>query len=153
MRFSALNDADMRRVITHQKPMIDGAELAQLVATGEGAPGMALALAGLGIEEMRATLERIYSGGDPDNSLRLSLAKSLALKSGKAQYQAALTLIPAYLAGKARQVPIHEAGAILEAWEKARDLTAGAIILSLDPASTIFELCGLIASLAVKQSA
>jgi DNA polymerase III subunit delta' len=153
LRFSALDDGSMRRVITEQKPTIDGNDLDQLVANGKGAPGRALALAGLGLDDMRRALDRIYETGDVDNRERLALAKSLSLKSGKDQYQAALKLIPDYLADKARALPVGETGPILQSWEKSRDLASGAIILSLDPASTIFELCGIVASLATTQAA
>ena len=41
----------------------------------------------------------------------------------------------------------------LGVWEKARDLAGGAVRLSLDPQTTVFELAGLLATLAPDQNA
>lgn len=148
LRLSPLDDVQMEQALAQAEPDIDAAQRAELIRIGEGSPGHALALAGLGISDMRAMMGQIAATGDPDNMLRLALAKSLAPKAARPRYEAFLEQAPHFLATEAR----HKQGDALQQaishWEKARDLAGGAMLLSLDPSATVFELCSHIAALA-----
>lgn len=149
LRFSPLGDSEMRRALTRRQPDLSGDELDHLVAIGNGSPGRALGLTGVGIEELDKVLAQILRRGDPDNSLRLELAKSLSTKSAKARYDAMLEYVPAFLAARAKQRSGDELRATIASWEQARDLAAVANRLSLEPQSVIFELCSHVARLAL----
>lgn len=148
LRFSALEDAMMRRALAGARPDLPDSELASLIAVGNGSPGRALGFAGLGIAEMTAALARIAATGDPDNSERLALAQSLALKSARPRFVAFLEHAPAFIAAQARTRHGHALETALAAWDEARTLAGGAILLSLDPATIVFELGSLVARLA-----
>lgn len=148
LRLSPLGQADMEQALRQADPDLTPVELAELVRIGEGAPGRALALSGLAIAEMLDTLARIAATGDPDNGERIGLAKALAARAARPRFEAFLTQAPAFIAGRARDLRGPALADAIAAWEQARDLAAGAIPLSLDPAATVFELCGHVATLA-----
>ncbi|MBB6122575.1 AAA family ATPase [Sphingobium subterraneum] len=148
LRFSALDESTMRRALADARPDLPDHELAGLIEIGNGSPGRALGFAGLGIAEMNAALARIAATGDPDNAERLTLAQSLALKSARLRFVAFLEHAPAFIAAQARARHGDALATSLAAWDEARRLAGGAILLSLDPATVVFELCSQVASLA-----
>ncbi|MEO8722791.1 MAG: AAA family ATPase [Sphingobium sp.] len=153
LRFSSLDDAQMRQAIAIKQPNIAAVELDHLMTMGEGSPGRALGFVGLGIDQMTAALDRIALSGDLDNAERLALSKQLAARSAKLRFEAFLDAVPAFLARQARHRQRMALGTAIGAWEQARQLASAAIPLSLDPATVIFELCGLVAVLAEGESA
>ncbi len=149
LRFSPLTDEAMRQVLTRELPdSTDSAEMAALIAMGEGSPGRALEFAGLGLAQIETLMRGILSDGDPDNSQRLALSKMLALKAARPRYEALLERAPAFIASVARAREGRGLASAIDAWEQARSLASGAVVLSLDPASVVFELCSLVAGLA-----
>lgn len=148
LRFSPLSDADMRAVLRAELPEAGDAEVAALIAAAEGAPGKALALAGLRIDEIDAALATIARTGDPSNAARSALASQLALKAALPRYEAFLKRAPSFLATQARTrqgAPLRDA---IELYQRATQLAATAPLHNLDPQSAVFELCGLVAGLA-----
>src|SRR3546814_5885899 len=77
----------------------------------------------------------------------LALSRSLSLKAAQPRYEAFLELVPAHIAQRARTLTGQPLARALSLWEKARDLAASAVPLSLDPQSVVFELAGLLAAL------
>lgn len=148
LRFDPLEDAAMRQVLRATDETLSPAEIDALVRAGEGSPGRALRYAGLNLAELESALVSISIDGDPGNRQRLALAKSLALKSARPRYEAFLERAPAFIANAARTRSGAALGSALDHWEAARHLAGGAIILSLDPASVVFELGGHVAALA-----
>lgn len=148
LRLSPLDDARMEEVLAREAPDMSAEDRAALIRVGEGSPGRALALSGLGVGEMLAAMRRILATGDASNRERLALAKALATRPARPRYEAFLVQAPAFIAGEARKRSGPALAAALHAWEQARDLAGGAVLLSLDPAATVFELCSHIASLA-----
>lgn len=148
LRFDPLDDATMRQILRAEDESLSPAEIDALVRAGQGSPGRALRYAGLNLAELEKALVAIANDGDPDNRQRLALAKSLALKSARPRYEAFLERAPAFIANAARTRSGPALGGALDHWEAARHLAGGAIILSLDPASVVFELGGHVAALA-----
>ena len=148
LRLSPLDDAGMEAVLAREAPAMAADDRAALIRVGEGSPGRALALSGLGVGEMVEAMRRILATGDRDNRERLALAKALAPRAARPRYEAFLAQAPAFIAAAARGRSGPALAAALHAWEQARDLAGGAVILSLDPTATVFELCSHIASLA-----
>ncbi|HYZ48467.1 MAG TPA: DNA polymerase III subunit delta', partial [Sphingomonas sp.] len=150
LRFAPLSDEQMRVVLRRNLPEADAHELDALVRAGEGAPGQALRFAGLDIATIDAALDTLARTGDPSNTTRMSLAKSLALKAAQPRYEVLLERAPAYIAAHARALRGPALDRALGLWAKARDLAAGAIGLSLDPQATVFQLGSYVAALAAQ---
>ncbi|WP_300396515.1 AAA family ATPase [uncultured Sphingobium sp.] len=151
LRFDALNDAAMRRVLIEAQPGLSDVEMTALVHAGEGSPGQAMRFAGLNLAEIETALGELATGADEGNSKRLALVKALSAKSAKARYEAFLERAPAFIAQAARQRQGQALGEALDHWEQARHLAGGAVILSLDPAAVVFELAGHVAALAPRR--
>ena len=148
LRFDPLDDATMRLLLRANDESLSPAEVDALVRAGQGSPGRALRYAGLNLAELEKALVAIANDGDPDNRQRLTLAKALALKAARPRYEAFLERAPAFIANAARSRSGPALGTALDHWEAARHLAGGAVILSLDPASVVFELGGHVAALA-----
>lgn len=151
LRFSPLDEGDMRRALraaadARGEPM-DAAELDHLVTLGAGAPGQALSLLGVGVEQLRASLDRIATSGDPDNGERTTLARALSTKSARPRYEAFLRLVPTYLAEQTRGRSGTALADVLGAYALAGKTGGGAVALGLDPAAVVFTLCGQVARL------
>jgi DNA polymerase-3 subunit delta' len=120
-------------------------ELERLAALADGAPGRALALAGLeagGLVDALDTIAR--AGPDRARTHAFALAKALAGRQAQARYEAFLELAPRHLAAVARTRSGEALDAALALWEEARDL--GRDGPALDPAATVAELCRLVAA-------
>lgn len=148
LRFAPLSDDVMTAALRDAMPEADAAEIAALVAVGEGSPGRALRFAGLDISGLDATMTRLIEEGDPTNAVRGALARSLAAKSAQARYEAFLERAPGRIATHARGLTGQRLAEALKIWEQARAIADGAVRLSLDPQTTVFEIAGLMARLA-----
>jgi DNA polymerase-3 subunit delta' len=148
LRFGALGDDQMRRILTTALPEAGEEEIAGAARAGEGAPGRALRFAGLDIAGLDGSIGRLIGSGDPDNAERSRLAQSLSTKAAQPRYEAFLDRAPAAIAAAAR---VRVGGALsvaLDAHRDARDLAGAATGLSLDPQATVFEMAGILARLA-----
>ena len=148
LRFDALDAPTMERVLRGQHPAAPDAEIAALLAAGQGSPGRAAGFAGLDTGGLDAALVAIAADGDPSNARRAKLAKSLAAKAVQPRYEAFLERAPAFIAAAApgRQGPALRTA--LDSYDAARALSASARALSLDAQATVFEMAGLVARLA-----
>jgi DNA polymerase-3 subunit delta' len=153
LRFGPLSGEDMAAVLRTELPEADPYEIAALVKAGEGAPGRALGFAGLDIAALDQAMVQIAATGDPAAASRTALAKSLAIKAAQPRYEAFLQRAPGFIASEARNRSGSSLAQALTLWEDARDLASGAVGLSLDPHSVVFELGTLIAGLAPRRSA
>lgn len=148
LRFSALADDVMAAALRLHLPDADPAELVAIAKAGDGAPGRALALEGLELAELDATLTRLASTGDADNKERLALAQKLSGKAAQARFELFLVRVPAFLAQATRTRQGDALGLALSHWNEARKLAQAAVSSSLDPQSVIFALVGHVAALA-----
>lgn len=151
LRFDVLDDEAMRAALRDHVQELTPQERDALIRAGEGSPGKALRYAGLDIAAMEQSLAAIAADGDHDNRQRLMLAKALGTKAARPRYEAFLERAPAFIATAARQRKGAELGQALDHWEAARQLASGAIILSLEPGSVVFELAGHVAALAPRR--
>jgi len=145
VHFQALTEADMGTVLARIVPEMALADRDALVRGAEGAPGRALAMRDLDLAGLEAALGRIAASGDPTHRERIALARALAPKAAQKRYEAFLDFVPHYIARRLRG---GRSGAKAHAWAEAVQLGQGAVTLSLDPAATIFALCGSVARLA-----
>ena len=153
VRFAPLADDAMAAVVRRVAPDANAGEIAELVATGKGAPGLALQHRGLGLVGIDEDLSRLSDRGDPRNAIRSALAAKFAAKGAQARYALFLQRAPSHIAGRARIRGGPELARALRLWERARLLADTAVTLSLDPAAVTFELAGLVAALAPAKDA
>jgi DNA polymerase-3 subunit delta' len=147
LRFAPLGEAEMAATLREAMPEASETDLAGLIAAGGGAPGHAMRFAGLDVVGLDRAMDSLVRSGDPDNGERSALARALSGKPAQARYELFLERAPSRIAAEARN---RRGPALAEAvalWEKARALAGGAVRLSLDPQTTVFELAGFLAAL------
>lgn len=147
LRFDALDDGAMRQALTAAGAGAGAGEIDELIRVGQGSPAAALAMAGLDIAGLDRALGELAQG-DPGNAVRSELARALSLKAAQPRYEAFLDRAPRFIAAHARG---RSGGALreaLDAHDAARALATSALGLSLDAQGTVFEMGGIVASLA-----
>ena len=148
LRFSPLGDDAMTSALRGALSDADEDEIGALADVGDGAPGRAIAWRGLDIGALDQAMEALVTGGDPGNARRAALAQSLSLKSAQGRYEAFLARAPSRIAAAARTRAGRGRAEALALFERATGLAGSARRHSLDPASVVFELAGMLAGLA-----
>ncbi|HEX8655026.1 MAG TPA: DNA polymerase III subunit delta' [Allosphingosinicella sp.] len=148
LRLSALDDDAMTSALKAALPDADDEEINALSEAGQGSPGRAIAFRGLDIAGLERMMRELAATGDPGNVRRSALAAALCLKAAQPRYEAFLARAPSFIAAEARRRGGAGLAEALRLWERASDLAGGAVRLSLDPQSVVFELAGMIAALA-----
>jgi DNA polymerase-3 subunit delta' len=146
--FQALDDDAMTSVLELAAPETSASERAKIVAISFGSAGRALAFAELGLAKIEDAATAILRQGDPTNARRSELASELGKRGAGERYAAFLELAPTLIAREARQVDGARRERALDAYARARELAAVAPRVSLDPAATVFQLGGILASVA-----
>lgn len=148
LEFQPLGDDAMASMLEEKLPETSAAERQRLIRLAGGSVGRALAFASLDLGPLQRSAAEILSDGDHDNSRRSALASQLGRKAAADRYAAFLDLLPSLVAQEARTSADPKRERALEAYERVRDLAALAPRLSLDPAATVFQLGGILASVA-----
>ena len=144
--FQALDDDAMTSIFALHAPDLGPQERSQVIAMSFGSAGRALAFAELDLGKLESAAFQILRQGDPTNRRRSDLALELGKKGAADRYAAFLDLAPSLIAREAKQSGGRRRERALDAYAKARELAAIAPRLSLDPASIIFQLGGILAS-------
>jgi DNA polymerase-3 subunit delta' len=148
LRLSPLPDDVMASALRGALPDAPVEEIDDLVAVGQGSPGKALAFRGLDVASLDKVIADLARRGDPGNRLRSKLAQDLGAKAAQPRYEAFLARVPSVIAAAARERRGEALADALGLWERANSLASGANHLSLEPQSVVFELAGMIATLA-----
>jgi len=146
--FQGLEDDAMTSVLKAQAPQLSDAERGRIIAMAAGSAGRALGFAELDLANLEDAAIAILRHGDPTNARRSALAGDLGKKAATERYAAFLDLAPSLIAREARGLHGSSRERALDAYGKARELAALAPRLSLDPAATIFQIGGILASVA-----
>jgi DNA polymerase-3 subunit delta' len=146
--FQSLADDVMASILEREAPSLSAAERQRIVGLAGGSAGRALALAELDLVALEEAALRILREGDPTNGRRSELAQELGRRGAGERYAAFLDLLPALIAREARQLSGAPRLRAVEAYTRTRELAAIAPRLSLDPAATIFQIGGILASVA-----
>ena len=112
-----------------------------------GSVGRALAFAELGLAKLEDLALAILRQGDPTNARRAELASELGKKASAERYAAFLELAPSLIAREARALRGPSLERALDAYARARELATIAPRVSIDPAATVFQIGGILASL------
>jgi len=113
-----------------------------------GSAGRALAFAELGLAKLEDAALAILRQGDPTNARRSELALELGKRGAGDRYAAFLDLAPSLIAREARASEGSRRERALDAYSRARELAVVAPRVSLDPAATVFQIGGILASVA-----
>jgi DNA polymerase-3 subunit delta' len=148
LTFQPLADDVMASILEAQLPSATAAERSRIVARAGGSVGRALAFAALDLGRLQDAAMRILRDGDPTNARRSELAIELGRKGAAERYAAFLDLVPTLIAGQARGLRGRALERALDAYARSRELATLAPRVSLDPASTVFQLGGILASVA-----
>jgi DNA polymerase-3 subunit delta' len=148
LRLARLDGGAMTSALRAVLPDADDKEIDDLAAAGNGSPGRALAWRGLDVAGLDRAMAELVRDGDPANARRSALAQSLALKSAQPRYEAFLARAPSVIAGEARTRRGAALASAIATWERAQGLASSARGLSLEPETVVFELAGMLASLA-----
>jgi len=146
--FQALDDDVMASILEVQSPQTNPAERQKIIAMSFGSAGRALAFAELGLAKLEEAALAILRQGDPTNARRSELAAELGRKASAERYAAFLELAPTLIAREARQLGGSQLERALDAYDRARELATVAPRVSLDPAATVFQIGGILASVA-----
>lgn len=146
--FHRLDDDAMTAIIAREAPDLSDAERARIITAADGSAGRAFAFAELNLAKLVEAATAILRDGDPVNAHRSGLAQQLSGKGAAERYAAFLDLAPSLIARETRFLQGSSRERALDAYAKARELAALAPRLSLDPAATVFQLGGILASVA-----
>lgn len=147
--FQTLSDDAMTSILSHHADL--GREREQILSAAGGSAGRALALLQLDLVDLEETAVAILREGDPTNRRRSALASELGKRGATDRYAAFLDLLPSVIARKARGLTGAPRQRAVKAYARARELATVAPRLSLDPAATVFQLGGILASVADPQ--
>jgi len=145
LEFAPLTDDAMTSALAGK---VEAAKMGQAVRVAGGSVGRAIQVAALDLAPLDVLARTIMAEGDPDNSRRSKLASTLSGKAAAERYAAFLPMVPALIASEARIAEEPRRTRALDAHARARETVALAPRLTLDPAATMFELGGILASIA-----
>jgi DNA polymerase-3 subunit delta' len=146
--FQSLGDDVMASILEARAPELSAAERKKIIPMAFGSAGRALAFAELGLAKLEDAALAILRQGDPTNARRSELAIELGKRGAGDRYAAFLDLAPSMIAREARKLEGPRQERALDAYAKARELAAVAPRVSLDPAATVFQIGGILASVA-----
>jgi DNA polymerase-3 subunit delta' len=145
LEFQRLDDDAMAAVLENSTDIPAG-KRDRIIAMASGSAGRALACAELDLAPLEDKALGILREGDPTNARRSELAQELGKKGAGDRYAAFLELVPTIVAREARGASGGRRARALDAYARARELAAIAPRVSLDPAATVFQLGGILAS-------
>lgn len=146
--FQALSDDAMTSILARRLPELKDSQRQRIVEVAGGSAGRAIALAELDLVALEEAAMRILREGDPTNGRRSDLALELGKRGAAERYAAFLEILPSIIAREAREMAGSRRLRAVDAYARTRELTDIAPRLSLDPASTVFQLGGILASVA-----
>ena len=146
--FQSLGDDVMASILETQAAELSAAERKKIIPMAFGSAGRALAFAELGLAKLEDAALAILRQGDPTNARRSELASELGKRGAGDRYAAFLELAPSLIAREARKLEGSRRERALDAYAKARELAVVAPRVSLDPAATVFQIGGILASVA-----
>jgi len=145
--FHALDDDAMTSVLSRHAEL-GGHKREQVLAAATGSAGRALALVQLDLVGLEESAVAILRKGDRTNKRRSDLASELGKRGAAERYAAFLEILPSVIARETRLLEGGPRQRAVEAYSKVRELIGIAPRLSLDPAATVFQLGGILASVA-----
>ena len=139
LRFRTLDTEEMSHALNRLAPELDGLTREASIAVGAGSPGAALAFAGQDLGKAWQIMRQIVASGDPDLTLRTSLAASIGQRPDRDRQMAALTAARMVLVEAMGGSALHTA---------LVQLAREAPTYNYDPGLLMLEIGALLASVA-----
>ncbi len=149
LRFSALGDDALDRVLRRDAPEASAATRAAAIAAAQGSPAAALAFVTENLAPLHDLMQRIVREGDAGFALRGTLAGEIGAKPDRKRIMAALDLARATLAEGLAEAPRERQARVIEAHVAITRLAGQAPTFNFDPGLLIMEIGGLLASAAM----
>ena len=146
--FQSLDDEAMTSILDSPLPDLKDSARRKAIEGAAGSAGRAIALAAFDLVSLEETALQILRQGDPTNARRSGLASELGKRGAGDRYAAFLDMLPSVIAREERGLSGAPRQLAVDAYARTRELVAIAPRLSLDPASTVFQLGGILASVA-----
>jgi DNA polymerase-3 subunit delta' len=146
--FHPLGDEAMTSILAKHLPDLKELDRGKVIGTAGGSAGRAISLASLDLVALEDIALKILRQGDPTNTRRSGLANELGKRGAGDRYAAFLDMLPSVIARETRALEGMQRQRAVEAYARTRELVAIAPRLSLDPAATVFQLGGILASVA-----
>jgi DNA polymerase-3 subunit delta' len=144
--FQSLSNEAMTSILAKCLPDLKESDRRRAIEAAGGSAGRAIALAELDLVSLEEEARRILRQGDPTNARRSGLASELGKRGASERYDAFLDILPSVIAREARDLSGAHRQRAIDAYARTRELVAIAPRLSLDPAATVFQLGGILAS-------
>lgn len=145
LRFPALADADVSRLLADSAPEADAQARDAAVKAARGSPGIALEFLDLELGGAAAAMESILASGDRDQSGRGALSQALGPRPSREKMQATLELARAILAGHASAAHASRIPALVDAHSELVRLSGQAPTYNFEPGLLAMEIGGLLA--------
>lgn len=145
LRFPALADADIARLLAEQAPETDARTRAAAVAAANGSPGAAFDFVHRDLGTLAALMQRIVHEGDSDFALRGELAEAVGARPDRERIAASLDLARATLAGMVDAAPKAALPGIVDAHGELVRLAAQAPTYNFDAGLLVMEIGTLLA--------
>ncbi len=145
LRFPALPDAEIARLLDERQPGLDPAERDAAVAAANGAPGAALAFLALDLGEPAAVMRAIMADGDPNFIDRGRLAEAIGARPDRERLRAVLDLARAQMIAGIDTVDSAQAQRRIDVHQALVQLTGEFASYNYDPGLLAMEIGSLLA--------
>ncbi|PLK25866.1 AAA family ATPase [Novosphingobium sp. TH158] len=149
LRFPALTDAEMNRIVAQETPQADSATRAAAIAAAQGSPGAALDFVDQDLGALHRIMQQLVAEGDAQFTLRGELAAQIGARPTRERIQATLDLARAVLAGNLRGMSAAQQARVVDVHAALAQLTAEAPTANFEPGLLAMEIGGLLASAAM----
>ena len=146
--FQNLSDDALTSILSRHVDLGNPRDREEVIRAAGGSAGRALALVQLDLIDLEEAAVAILREGDPTNARRSDMSSDLGKRGAADRYAAFLDILPSVIAREARGLTGAPRQRAVDAYARTRDLVAIAPRLSLDPAATVFQLGGILASVA-----
>lgn len=153
LRFPALGDAEMDRIVASEAPEASSATRAAAIAAAQGSPGVALGFVDQDLGPLHRIMLQLVAEGDAHFILRGELAAEIGARPDRERIQATLDLARAVLASSLRAMSAAQQARVVEVHSALASLTAEAPTANFEPGLLAMEIGGLLASAAVPREA
>lgn len=148
LRFPALGDDAMARLLADAAPGSDAGERAAAVIAAAGSPGAALAFVELGLARLATTMRAIRDSGDRDFTARGELTALIGARPDRERLRAVLDLARATVTESVETLPAPLAARRIAAHEGLARLTGEYLTYNYDTGLFALEIGNLLAGCA-----
>ncbi|WP_310531616.1 DNA polymerase III subunit delta' [Novosphingobium sp.] len=149
LRFPAISDAEMERILALEAPEADAATRSAAIAAAGGSPGAALGFVDQDLAPLHRIMGRLVQEGDEHFALRGEFSALIGARPDRERQLATLDLARAVLTGMLRVASPAQQSRVIAAHAELSSLTALVPTHNFDAGLLAMEIGGLLASAAM----